>query len=189
MADTPSPPPLPGAAAPGAPLPASVGTTTGAAPADDEAHGRMFPCEGCGADLKFEIGAQRLQCPFCGYVKQLTASTEQITEQDFRAALKKLADRKLDQSDAAAATATHDVRCSACGATVFFTGTLTSSECPTVAARSSAMACTSHSGAFRWTPCCRSWFPRRPRPRPCAPGFARAGSCRATCARAASMAS
>ena len=35
----------------------------------DEGKGRIFPCESCGADLRFHIGEQRLKCPYCGFTK------------------------------------------------------------------------------------------------------------------------
>ena len=37
----------------------------------DAGEGRIFPCDGCGADLEFRIGDQVLACQFCGHVKQI----------------------------------------------------------------------------------------------------------------------
>ena len=37
--------------------------------APTEATSRMFPCERCGADLVFELGAWELACPYCGFAK------------------------------------------------------------------------------------------------------------------------
>ena len=59
-----------------APPPLSVspdaqGTTAKAGQSIDEGKGRTFPCEGCGADLKFHIGQQQLKCPYCGFEKEI----------------------------------------------------------------------------------------------------------------------
>lgn len=125
MAETPppaTPPPLSFA-------PEAEGSTHSAGQSIDEGRGRIFPCEGCGADLKFHIGQQNLTCPFCGFQKTLTFDENAaVEEQDFRAILARLeelhgrADSEGEQRKA--------VRCDACGATVEFLGSLTSSECP-----------------------------------------------------------
>lgn len=101
----------------------------------DEGKGRIFPCEGCGADLKFSIGQQQLKCPFCGFEKELQLSEDaEIREQDFHAMLEHL--RELRTSDSAESPlqageeTANEVRCESCGANVVFLGTLTSTECP-----------------------------------------------------------
>lgn len=121
MSDT-APPPLPFA-------PEAVGSTQSAGQTTDEGQGRIFPCERCGADLKFNIGQQRLKCPYCGYEKEITPpADEQIQEQDFHAALERLAElRKANRHEE---TGQKEIRCESCGGTVVFTGSLTSSECP-----------------------------------------------------------
>src|SRR4051812_30885891 len=54
----------------------------------DAGKGRIFPCEGCGADLHFDIGEQRLKCPFCGFEKQIELGPDaEIREQDLLAML------------------------------------------------------------------------------------------------------
>ena len=108
--------------------PATPGTTQSAGQRIDEGKGRTFPCGQCGADLKFSIGQQKLQCEFCGWTKELQLDeTATVHEEDFRAMLSRLAESrakgKVDQ------VGTSEVRCDSCGATVVFTGTLTSSEC------------------------------------------------------------
>jgi hypothetical protein len=105
-----------------------AGTTNTAGQAVDDGKGRIFPCEQCGADLEFHIGQQSLKCPFCGFVKQLEISEDRpVAEQDFCAMLARLAElRASGRSDAAE---TSEVRCESCGATVVFTGTLTSTDC------------------------------------------------------------
>jgi hypothetical protein len=95
----------------------------------DEGRGRVFPCEGCGADLTFHIGLQSLKCPYCGYVKQIELPAEaEIVEQDFQAMLARL--EELHDKNRSDEHGQLEVRCDACGGTVVFYGSLTSSECP-----------------------------------------------------------
>lgn len=110
-------------------LPQTERATTVAEPEPgDDTRPRIFPCENCGADLTFNIGVQRLTCDYCGHVKELSTDGEAgIAEQDFHAALQRLAalrDRDVPDEDQL-----NEVDCQACGATVQFTGTLTSTEC------------------------------------------------------------
>lgn len=112
--------------------PSAVGTTQSAGQRIDEAEGRIFPCESCGADLKFNIGQQRLKCPYCGFEKAIEIADEaRIDEHDFHVMLERMQElheqRRQDEQDA---DGQNEVRCPACGATVVFVGTLTSSECP-----------------------------------------------------------
>ena len=37
----------------------------------DEGTGRIFPCEQCGADLRFHIGQQTLHCDYCNHTKEI----------------------------------------------------------------------------------------------------------------------
>lgn len=99
----------------------------------DDGKGRVFPCEGCGADLKFHIGQQQMKCPYCGYEKALEIGEEAaIVEQDYLETLAKLRELRQGAPPGAgdASTDQHEVRCESCGGNVLFTGTLTSSECP-----------------------------------------------------------
>lgn len=94
----------------------------------DDGKGRVFPCERCGADLKFEIGQQSLQCPFCGWTKPIEIKADAVVaEQDFEAMIARLAELKSQGHEVELGTS--EVRCSSCGATVVFSGTLTSTEC------------------------------------------------------------
>jgi hypothetical protein len=94
----------------------------------DDGKARVFPCQQCGADLKFEIGQQTLQCPFCGWTKALEIKPDAVVaEQDYAAMLARLAE--LRRHGRAGEVGTSEIRCSSCGATVVFTGTLTSTEC------------------------------------------------------------
>lgn len=96
----------------------------------DEGQGRIFPCEGCGADLHFDIGQQSLKCPYCGFVKELELREDaEIREQDLEAMLARVQARH-DAGHADDQPGDLEVRCESCGGTVLFSGTLTSSECP-----------------------------------------------------------
>jgi predicted RNA-binding Zn-ribbon protein involved in translation (DUF1610 family) len=100
-----------------------AGTTT------DEGKGRVFPCEGCGADLEFHIGQQQLKCPFCGFEKEIQiAEGAEVCEQDFHAMLERV--RQAREKEPQEVAGYSEVRCRSCGGTVVFQGTLTSSECP-----------------------------------------------------------
>ncbi len=108
---------------------AAEGDTQSAGQAIDENRGRVFPCDQCGADLKFDVGQQELKCPYCGYVKQIVLPADQsVGEQDFEAMLDRLAELRREGISQKAQT--QEIRCEACGGTAVFTGTLTSSECP-----------------------------------------------------------
>lgn len=95
----------------------------------DAGQARVFPCESCGADLEFSIGQQKLQCPYCGYSKEIEIRGDvTIVEQDFQAALQRLEQQHEDgRTDE---TGNQEVHCESCGGTVMFTGTLTSQNCP-----------------------------------------------------------
>lgn len=49
---------------------------------------RKFPCEGCGADLRWDPGVTALQCPYCGMEKRVAAPTGVIEERAVDAALR-----------------------------------------------------------------------------------------------------
>jgi rubrerythrin len=112
--------------------PDAQGSTSEAGQSIDEGKGRTFPCEGCGADLKFHIGQQQLKCPFCGFEKQIEFSDDEaVVEQDFHAMLDHLQElrEQKQESDADEENAS-EIRCDSCGGTTVFIGPLTSSECP-----------------------------------------------------------
>ncbi|HEX7828691.1 MAG TPA: zinc ribbon domain-containing protein [Thermoanaerobaculia bacterium] len=49
---------------------------------------RKFPCEGCGADLRWEPGVTAMKCPYCGMEKSVAAPTGSISERSVDAALR-----------------------------------------------------------------------------------------------------
>jgi predicted RNA-binding Zn-ribbon protein involved in translation (DUF1610 family) len=111
---------------------------------------RLFPCQACGADLKFHIGLQSLSCEFCGHQQDIQHRDDAVVEQDFQQMLQRLQQQRQERkrqadraqaaggvSDNGAATgqraAEHlqqEVRCESCGGNVEFYGTLTSTSCP-----------------------------------------------------------
>jgi len=52
------------------------------------AKARKFPCEGCGADLRWEPGVTALKCPYCGFVKEVERAAEAIRERAVDVALR-----------------------------------------------------------------------------------------------------
>jgi DNA-directed RNA polymerase subunit RPC12/RpoP len=124
MSEAPPPPPDAGAV-----------DSKGAGRTIDDGKARVFPCEGCGADLEFNIGVQHMKCPYCGYEKEIEISEDaEIVEQDFHDMLARLSEMRLQkrekEADGDGEDDTNEIRCSACGGTVVFVGSLTSSECP-----------------------------------------------------------
>lgn len=49
---------------------------------------RKFPCEGCGADVRWDPGASALKCPYCGLEKKVATTAEAIREKAVDAALR-----------------------------------------------------------------------------------------------------
>lgn len=116
-----------------------VGLTTGeAGQTFDDGEGRIFPCEGCGADLEFHIGQQKLSCPYCGFVKEIELSDDAVVEeQDLPAMLTRVNEwrqqkqqQTTEDEDSESSTAHRELRCDSCGGNVEFIGTLTSTHCP-----------------------------------------------------------
>jgi hypothetical protein len=88
---------------------------------------KTFPCDNCGAKLTFSIGAQKLKCEHCGHEKELQfAEGARVEEKNLEEALNAQVTRR---SATGQFTGTHEVSCTSCGATVSFSGTLTSTAC------------------------------------------------------------
>jgi predicted RNA-binding Zn-ribbon protein involved in translation (DUF1610 family) len=49
---------------------------------------RKFPCESCGADLRWEPGVTRLKCPYCGHTKEVARTGGPIAERPVDVALR-----------------------------------------------------------------------------------------------------
>jgi DNA-directed RNA polymerase subunit RPC12/RpoP len=90
---------------------------------------RRFPCEGCGADLEFHIGTQRLACPHCAFTKELqVAAGAQVSERSLEEALAKLATQRT-RAAVVVAPGRREFTCKTCSATIVFEGAITSGEC------------------------------------------------------------
>ncbi|HSP16884.1 MAG TPA: zinc ribbon domain-containing protein [Thermoanaerobaculia bacterium] len=53
-----------------------------------EAKARKFPCESCGADVRWDPGALMLKCPYCGHQKAIATPQGRIEEHSVDAALR-----------------------------------------------------------------------------------------------------
>lgn len=82
----------------------------------------QYSCTGCGADLRFEPGAQTLVCAHCGTRNTLPDLPAPAAEIDFEAALRDLA-------SLAPTIQRPSVSCNSCGATVEFPEHVTASSC------------------------------------------------------------
>jgi len=90
---------------------------------------RTYPCLQCGGDLRWDIGQQRLSCPFCGNVQEVLDPDVEVVEQDYRAAVEALEAGAL--ADAGVQVeGEKEVVCQSCGGHTTFTGTLTATRCP-----------------------------------------------------------
>ncbi|HEX9982238.1 MAG TPA: zinc ribbon domain-containing protein [Thermoanaerobaculia bacterium] len=49
---------------------------------------RKFPCESCGADLRWEPGVSAMKCPYCGREQSIAPSTTTVTEKPVDVALR-----------------------------------------------------------------------------------------------------
>jgi DNA-directed RNA polymerase subunit RPC12/RpoP len=69
-----------------------------------EATSRAFPCERCGGDLVFEIGAWELACPYCGFAKEIALEEDaEIGEQDLLSTLERQASERTAEEEGACA--------------------------------------------------------------------------------------
>ncbi len=88
---------------------------------------RNFPCDRCGADLTFHIGAQSLKCDHCGCVKELQPPDDSVSENDFAEMVDRVIQLRTEHGGDEAGLS--EVTCASCGGTVRFAGTLTSRDC------------------------------------------------------------
>ena len=85
-----------------------------------------FPCEKCGADLRFKPGLASLGCEYCGHTNPIPEREDQIRELDFDAYL-----AKLESSGDDAETEDQSVLvCKTCGAQPEVDEGVTSAACP-----------------------------------------------------------
>ena len=96
----------------------------------DDSKGRIFPCEGCGADLEFNIGKQRMSCPYCGHTKEIVLDEDaEVREQDYDAMLDQVSIWRHEKANQSEDSDEREVRCESCGFEVMFVGALTSTDC------------------------------------------------------------
>lgn len=88
---------------------------------------RHWPCESCGADLRFAPGQTSLVCAHCGHVQEIPAASAESTANLREIALEQglRADRNTALIEEVRTT-----RCPNCGALVEFRGAEHSTECP-----------------------------------------------------------
>ncbi len=94
-------------------------------PGTDE---HRWPCESCGADLRFAPGATELKCGHCGHVQAIpdapeATRTRALGELDLNAALQ-------DNLPAAQMEEPRATPCPSCGAVVEFAGAAHATKCP-----------------------------------------------------------
>ena len=74
----------------------------------DQSH---FPCDQCGAVLRYDIGTTELACEYCGFANAIVEDTSPIREHSLEEAL-----RALDDPGATTAQRAEEVQCNSCGA-------------------------------------------------------------------------
>ena len=85
-----------------------------------------FPCEQCGAELRFAPGTNQMRCDHCGATQSLggrPSSQNPITELDF-------ADAIRASEPTAATEETRFSKCENCGAKIEFSESIQATECP-----------------------------------------------------------
>lgn len=87
---------------------------------------KNFPCNNCGADLKFEPGQNHLKCPYCGAENAIESDeTIEIKENDYLSKVRELKEN-LESEDTIDLIS---VKCDNCGALVSLGENQTAGEC------------------------------------------------------------
>ena len=76
----------------------------------------QFPCQQCGADLKFAPGTKSLKCPYCGSENEIPTASRGLDDDDAQAHIREL-DYETYLHHTAAETEMqeiHTVKCQAC---------------------------------------------------------------------------
>lgn len=88
---------------------------------------KQFPCEQCGADLKFSPSEQSLQCPYCGHLNAIPQTTENsIIEHDFYAFVR----HESTGQSAVQMDEVLTVKCTTCASETTLNPNITADECP-----------------------------------------------------------
>jgi len=83
-----------------------------------------FPCQQCGASLIFSVGAQSLECEYCGHTNRIEGAAEPLVELDLHAALKRLQTLGGGTDDVS------EIRCPNCAARFDLDAHIHAGECP-----------------------------------------------------------
>ncbi len=83
-----------------------------------------FPCQQCGAMLRYSIGTHSLECEYCGHLNRIVDKHVQIEELDFHAALRRL------QTSRHVPPETNIIHCPNCAAQFALDAHIHSGECP-----------------------------------------------------------
>ncbi|MEM6985868.1 MAG: primosomal protein N' (replication factor Y) - superfamily II helicase [Pseudomonadota bacterium] len=83
----------------------------------------QFPCEQCGAVLRYAIGTRELSCEYCGHSNAIAEAETEIREHDLADAL-----RELDSEPLRERQASH-IRCQSCGARFELSSGVHAGEC------------------------------------------------------------
>ncbi|HSE40429.1 MAG TPA: hypothetical protein VLH08_06645 [Acidobacteriota bacterium] len=82
-----------------------------------------FGCPGCGADLVYAPGTEKLNCPYCGREVTIAAQTIAIEERDYQKFLQEaLQEREFQE--------VLNVKCTGCGAETTLPANITTDACP-----------------------------------------------------------
>ncbi|WP_415184933.1 primosomal protein N' (replication factor Y) - superfamily II helicase [Phaeovulum sp.] len=86
-----------------------------------------YPCESCGADLRFAPGETQLVCDHCGHIQEIPHATgrgtTQLVELDLAAALRaELPELEVEEQ--------RTLSCPNCGSLIALAGAIHASECP-----------------------------------------------------------
>lgn len=84
---------------------------------------RKFPCQQCGASLKFTPGTNHLSCPYCGGENEIAEAEDAVGEQDYYAQLQTYSEKQDTYT-------VHTAKCSSCAAETTLPANVTSAECP-----------------------------------------------------------
>jgi DNA-directed RNA polymerase subunit RPC12/RpoP len=91
----------------------------------DTVQKHRFPCDACGADMRFDPGGDRLICDHCGNIAEIdgmTAPASVIVEQDYAEALR--------HPDSLPQEVTRVLTCTNCAAQIEFQPNVHAAECP-----------------------------------------------------------
>ncbi len=84
----------------------------------------QFPCEQCGAKLKFSVTEGELKCSYCSHINIIQRAFENIVEKDYNKAiemLKNISKKPLEVSS---------IKCQSCAAVFDMSEDIHASECP-----------------------------------------------------------